>query len=39
MRAPELLKSMAKEHQTFFKDGQANPAITALLEGSAHARY
>jgi 3-hydroxyacyl-CoA dehydrogenase len=39
MRAPELLRSMAKEHQTFFKDGQANPAITALLEGSAHARY
>ena len=39
MRAPEILRSMAKEHQTFFKAGQANPAIAAVLQGSAHARH
>jgi 3-hydroxyacyl-CoA dehydrogenase len=39
MRAPELLTGMAKERQTFFKDGQANPAIAALVKGSSHARH
>ena len=39
MRAPELLSAMAKERQTFFKDGQANPAIAAMIKGSSHARH
>lgn len=39
MKAPELLSAMAKERQTFFKDGQANPAIAALVQGSSHARH
>ena len=39
MKAPELLIAMAKERHTFFKDGQANPAIAGLVEESSHARH
>ena len=39
MNAPELLTAMAKERQTFFKGGQANPAIAALIKGNSHARH
>ena len=39
MRAPELLSAMVKERHTFFKDGQANPAIAGLVEESSHARH
>lgn len=39
MKAPELLTSMADEHQTFFKDGQVNPWIAAFVEGRSHARH
>jgi hypothetical protein len=39
MQAPDLLTAMAKERHTFFKDGQPNQAIIALLRGSAHARH
>jgi hypothetical protein len=39
MKAPALLTTMAKERHTFFKDGKANPAIAALVSGSAHARH
>jgi 3-hydroxyacyl-CoA dehydrogenase len=39
MKAPELLTTMATERQTFFKDGQANPAIAPLIKGSSHARH
>jgi 3-hydroxyacyl-CoA dehydrogenase len=39
MKAPELLIAMAKGGHTFFKGGQANPAITALVEGSFHAGH
>ena len=39
MKAPELLTAMAKEGQTFFKDGKPNPAIATLLGGIAHARH
>jgi 3-hydroxyacyl-CoA dehydrogenase len=39
MKAPELLTALAKERHTFFKDGHANPAMAALVRGSAHARH
>lgn len=39
MKAPELLTALAKERHTFFKDGGANPAMAALVRGSAHARH
>jgi 3-hydroxybutyryl-CoA dehydrogenase len=38
MKAPRLLTAIAKERHTFFKDGQANPAIAAL-QGSSRARH
>ena len=39
MKAPELLTAMAKERQTFFKNGKPNSAIVTLLRGSGHARH
>jgi 3-hydroxybutyryl-CoA dehydrogenase len=39
MKAPELLTAMARERHSFFKDGKENPAIAALVSGSAHARH
>jgi 3-hydroxyacyl-CoA dehydrogenase len=39
MNAPALLTAMAKERHSFFKDGKPNPAIAALIKGSAHARH
>jgi hypothetical protein len=39
MKAPELLTAMARERHNFFKDGNANPAIAALVTGSDHARH
>jgi 3-hydroxybutyryl-CoA dehydrogenase len=39
IKAPQLLIAMASERQTFFKDGQASPAIAALIKGSSHARH
>ena len=38
MKPPELLTAMARERQTFFKNGQVNPWITSLVEGTTHAR-
>ena len=38
MKAPELLTAMARGRHTFFKDGQANPAIAALVKGNSYAR-
>jgi 3-hydroxybutyryl-CoA dehydrogenase len=37
--APELLRAMAQEKQTFFKDGQANPWVSAFLARRADARH
>jgi 3-hydroxyacyl-CoA dehydrogenase len=39
MKAPELLTAMARERQSFFKNGNTNPAIAALVSGSDHARH
>jgi hypothetical protein len=39
MKPPELLTAMARDGQTFFKNGQPNPWITALVEGTTHARH
>jgi len=37
LKAPELLTAMARGRHTFFQDGQANPAIAALVKGISHA--
>lgn len=39
MTAPELLRAMADEKQTFYKDGQMNPWIAAFVERRRHARH
>jgi 3-hydroxybutyryl-CoA dehydrogenase len=39
MKAPELLTAIAKDTQTFFEGGQANPAIADLIKRSSHARH
>lgn len=39
MAVPELLRAMAEEKQTFFKDGQANPWVAASLGRRADARH
>jgi hypothetical protein len=39
IKAPQLLTAMASERQSFFRDGQANPAIAALIKGSSYARH
>lgn len=39
MAVPELLRAMAEEKQTFFKDGQANPWVAAFLGRRADARH
>ncbi|MET0503500.1 MAG: 3-hydroxyacyl-CoA dehydrogenase NAD-binding domain-containing protein [Candidatus Binatia bacterium] len=39
MKPPELLTAMARDGQTFFKNGQVNAWITALVEGTTHARH
>lgn len=39
MPAPELLRAMSRENQTFFKNGRANPWVTAFVERSSHARH
>jgi 3-hydroxybutyryl-CoA dehydrogenase len=39
IKAPQLLTAMASEQQSFFRDGQANPAIAALIKGISHARH
>ena len=39
MNAPDLLTAMAQDEQKFFKGGEANPAITALVKGSSHAGH
>lgn len=39
MNAPQLLIAMAGERQTFFKNGQVNPWVTAFVDGRAHARH
>jgi 3-hydroxybutyryl-CoA dehydrogenase len=39
LKSPGLLTAMARERHTFFKNGQANPAIAALIQGSSHARH
>ena len=33
MKAPALLRAMAEKNQTFFKDGRANPWVSALVGG------
>jgi len=39
MKAPKLLTAMAGERQTFYLKGQANPWVTAFVEGRSHARH
>jgi 3-hydroxyacyl-CoA dehydrogenase len=39
MKAPELLRAMAEEKQTFFKDGQANPWVADSLKRRRNARH
>lgn len=39
MKAPKLLTAMADERQTFYLKGQANPWVTAFVEGRSHARH
>lgn len=39
MAVPELLRAMAEEKQTFFKDGQANPWVAAFFGRRADARH
>jgi 3-hydroxybutyryl-CoA dehydrogenase len=39
MQAPELLRTMSVEKQAFFKNGRANPWVSAFLDGSSHARH
>jgi 3-hydroxybutyryl-CoA dehydrogenase len=39
MTAPELLRAMAEDKQTFFKDGQANPWVAGFLARRADARH
>lgn len=39
MKAPKLLTAMADERQTFYLMGQANPWVTAFVEGRSHARH
>ena len=39
MTAPELLRAMAADKQTFFKDGQANPWVAGFLARRAEARH
>jgi 3-hydroxybutyryl-CoA dehydrogenase len=39
MTAPELLRAMAADKQTFFKDGQANPWVAGSLARRADARH
>jgi 3-hydroxyacyl-CoA dehydrogenase len=38
MHAPQLLRAMAEERQTFYRDGQVNPWVAAFVDGMAHAR-
>ena len=39
MTAPELLRAMAEDKQTFFKDGHANPWAAGFLARRADARH
>jgi 3-hydroxybutyryl-CoA dehydrogenase len=39
MKAPKLLTAMADERQSFYLKGQANPWVTAFVEGRSHARH
>jgi 3-hydroxyacyl-CoA dehydrogenase len=39
MAAPEILRAMAEEKQTFFKDGRANPWVGEFLKRRADARH
>jgi 3-hydroxyacyl-CoA dehydrogenase len=38
MKAPELLVAMAEQKETFFKDGRANPWVTAYIGTTLDAR-
>jgi hypothetical protein len=39
VKAPELLRAMAEENQTFFKDGQANAWVADYLKRRRNARH
>jgi len=39
MKAPKLLTAMADERQSFYLKGQANPWVTAFVEGRSRARH
>jgi 3-hydroxyacyl-CoA dehydrogenase len=39
MKAPQLLRAMADEKQTFYQGGRVNPWVAAFVERRVHARH
>jgi 3-hydroxybutyryl-CoA dehydrogenase len=39
LQAPELLRTMSVEKQTFFKSGRANPWVSSFIKRSSHASH
>ena len=39
MNAPEMVRAMAEEKQTFYRNGQVNPWVAAFIDRSLHARH
>lgn len=39
MQSPELLRAMADEKQTFYKDGRVSPWVDAFVGRRLHARH